>query len=71
MADYSWFDKSPSADDLAASKYRPQGYEPVWDRGSYAKILYYKCRRGCGTLVWNPEEHSQNVCTKFNPVAGE
>lgn len=70
MADYDWFDRSPSKDELAARKYRPLGFHPVWDSG-VNRVQYYRCHRGCGTLVWNPEEHMKNVCPTFEPVAGE
>lgn len=30
----------------------------------------YKCRRGCGTLVWDVEAHIKNVCPTFEPVVG-
>lgn len=26
------------------------------------EVMAYKCKRGCGTLVWDIESHVQNVC---------
>ena len=48
-----------------AAELRPLGF--IYDH----KTKAFFCRRGCGTLVWNPEEHMENVCTKFEPVAGD
>jgi len=49
----------------AARKWRPLGLRLDFNTG------YYECRRGCGTLVWDAEAHIKNVCTEFNPVAGD
>lgn len=59
----------------AAKKYRHQGLVAVFKESDFIgpqtlPILYYKCRRGCGGLVWDPEAHMKNVCTEFNPIAG-
>jgi len=43
---------------------RAQGY--VWSLEQQA----YRCRRGCGTLVWDTDAHSKNVCTEFKPIVG-
>ena len=31
----------------------------------------WACRRGCGCVVHNPDEHVRNVCVEFNPVVGD
>jgi len=82
MADYDWFDPAyyppepPDPYKEEAKKYRPLGLEAVFEKSDFIgpqvlPIKYYKCRRGCGTLVWDPEEHIKNVCTEFNPVVGK
>lgn len=72
MADYDWFDRTPSKDELDATKYRPLGFDRLIIPTTSGTVAcqVYRCRRGCGTLVWNPEEHMKNVCTQFNPRAG-
>ena len=75
MADYDWFDRSPTEAKKSGEKWRVQGLHPVYADahtmgGQPLYIDHYECRRGCGCLVWNPTEHVKNVCTEFNPVAG-
>lgn len=79
MADYDWFDRDrdyePDPWEIKAAKYRPLGFEAVFAKSDFIgrqslPVEYYLCRRGCGTLVWNPEDHMKNVCTQFNPRAG-
>lgn len=60
----------------AAKKYRPLGFQAVFEDSDFIgsqtlRIKYYMCRRGCGGLVWSPEDHMKNVCTEFNPIIGE
>ncbi len=55
---------------------RSQGFSPVWTGamvigGPYTRPDHWQCRRGCGTLVWDPEAHMANVCIEWNPRAGE
>lgn len=71
MADYDWFDRGPTSNERAANDLRPKGLIAVWDMQRRDHIKYYLCRRGCGTLVWDPEAHMQNVCRDFNPVVGD
>jgi len=76
MADYDWFDhteREPHPAEIEAAKWRVQGFDAKFSYGSFYNVTgveYYRCRRGCGTLVWNPEDHMKNVCTKFEPVVG-
>jgi hypothetical protein len=73
MADYDWFDREPTKWEIEANAKRPQGYAAVFNYSSISKIngiKYFLCRRGCGTLVWDTVAHSKNVCTTFEPVAG-
>lgn len=49
---------------VSKARLRTQGY--VWNENARA----YQCRRGCGTLVWDTQAHSKNVCPEFNPVVG-
>jgi hypothetical protein len=71
MADYDWFDdRGPSAGELAAAKWRPRGFDAIFNKHS-TSVSHYRCRRGCGTLVWNPEDHIKNVCVMWEPVVGE
>lgn len=46
------------------AKLRTQGFVYV------EQARAYQCRRGCGCLVWNTQEHMANVCTEFNPIVG-
>ena len=75
MADYDWFDHTPSESDKLAAEWRAQGMHPVADGhmigGQILRIKYYKCQRGCGTIVWDPEAHVMNVCIEFKPVVGK
>jgi len=71
MADYDWFDRSPTEAEVTASEWRPQGLHAVFEGLNNTRIKYYMCRRGCGTLVWSPTEHIKNVCVTWNPVAGK
>lgn len=69
MADYDWFfDNCPSPDEVRARKYRPLGFHAEWSE--WRSIKYFRCLRGCGCLVHDPEAHMKNVCTTFNPEAG-
>lgn len=79
MADYDWTkdcgcslmgphkdfcEKNPNyKSNMLHAEKRVQGYH--WSNSASA----YMCRRGCGTLVWDTETHSQNVCREFNPIA--
>jgi hypothetical protein len=47
-----------------AVKYRPLGLLWSWKHNAYL------CRRGCGCVVFSPEDHIKNVCTSFDPVVG-
>lgn len=47
------------------AEFRAQGFVPYDEAEGI-----WKCRRGCGTLVWFPAEHMRNVCITFSPVAG-
>lgn len=77
MADYDWFDRTPTEAEIKGSKWRPLGLHPVYQQGKYTMggsplyLDYFQCRRGCGTLVWDPEAHIKNVCTKWEPVVAE
>ena len=46
------------------ARYRSQGFVSFGNDG------LYKCRRGCGTVVWDVDTHIKNVCPSFNPVVG-
>lgn len=73
MADYDWFDREPNPFEIEAKRMRPLGFVAMFRRSSIGKVNgidYYLCRRGCGTVVWNPEIHMKNVCPTFEPVAG-
>jgi hypothetical protein len=71
MADYDWFDRTDDMErHFNAQRLRGMGFHPVWSTHGVAPE-YYQCRRGCGTLVWDPEAHMKNVCTIFEPVVGE
>lgn len=47
-----------------ARRVRPLGFVML-------KKGLYGCRRGCGCVVWNVDDHIKNVCKEFNPIAGE
>lgn len=51
--------------DAKLGRMRSQGF--IWDDNAEA----WQCRRGCGCLVWNVADHTTNVCTKFEPRAGD
>lgn len=76
MADYDWFDhESPTKAKLLGEKWRAQGLHPVYGDshtmgGQPLYLTHYICRRGCGCLVGNPEDHIKNVCIKWEPVVG-
>lgn len=74
MADYSdAYSRCPSPAELDEAKYRPLGFMAIrilTSSGTLATQVY-ACRRGCGTVVWSPEDHMKNVCPEFNPVVGE
>ena len=75
MADYDWFDRTPTEAENTGNRWRSQGLHPVYKDahtmgGSPLYIQYYECRRGCGTIVHDPATHIKNVCPEFNPVAG-
>lgn len=46
------------------AKCRVDGF--LWSEQAHA----FKCRRGCGTLVWDMKAHKANVCPEFNPIVG-
>lgn len=75
MADYDWFDNEITTEaSRVGGRWRIQGLHPVFKSpttmgGQPLYIDYYQCRRGCGTIVWNPQEHIDNVCREFNPVS--
>lgn len=78
MADYDWFDNEEDTTkaEITAAKWRPLGliavHGPAHTMGGQALYIeHYRCRRGCGTLVWNPQEHIDNVCREWHPVAGQ
>lgn len=76
MADYDWFDhEKPTEAKTLGEKYRALGFSPVYKDshtmgGQPLYLDYYLCRRGCGCMVWSPEDHMKNVCREFNPIAG-
>lgn len=40
---------------------------PVYaDNSGWKQLIGYKCNRGCGTIVWDPEAHIKNVCRSDN-----
>lgn len=47
------------------AKMRAQGFVPL-----EPNKVAFRCRRGCGTLVWDIDMHIKNVCPTFNPVVG-
>lgn len=57
-------------------QWRSMGFHPVWfDRASMVigrpvRPDAWQCKRGCGTLVWDPATHIENVCRTWEPVAG-
>jgi hypothetical protein len=70
MADYDWGLRDTAAEMEAHHRQyelRAMGFQPIFDNGF---LTYYQCRRGCGTLVWDPETHMENVCREFSPVVG-
>lgn len=77
MADYDWFPERREAERkqrIEDGKKRAMGFHPVYMREGSAlheKLVHYQCRRGCGTLVWDINDHMKNVCREFNPVVGE
>lgn len=52
------------AEDELLAKMRVLGFVPKQSK-------LFQCRRGCGTLVWDVEAHIKNVCTTWEPVAGD
>lgn len=75
MADYDWFDTPKENQyETTAKRWRPEGLQAKFSLDSLGRIngiMFYLCRRGCGTLVHDPAKHIQNVCTTFNPVVGD
>jgi hypothetical protein len=55
--------KANVAHDEHVAKMRAQGF--AW----HSEGLY-KCRRGCGTLVWDVPDHVKNVCPTWLVIAG-
>lgn len=76
MADYRRDEPYvPSPEEKQAAEYRPLGFEPIWTErysSSYRRdaILAWKCRRGCGTVVWDVADHIKNVCKEWSPIVG-
>ena len=72
MADYDWFPERHEAERQRVrtdNENKARGLFPVYNRDVTA-IQYYRCLRGCGTLVWDIETHIKNVCPTFEPVVG-
>lgn len=66
MADYDWFDNQErNLYKAEAAEYEKIGFRVVFRYDGLFNIKgikYFRCLRGCGTIVWNPEEHMKNVC---------
>lgn len=73
MADYDWFDRTPTEAKLEGMEWEKKGLKPVYKDDAYTMggqplhISHFECMRGCGTLVWNPVAHIKNVCTEWSP----
>ena len=72
MADYDWFADQwqPTPQEKEAAEREKQGFVAVWEEASLGrsrhKVKYYRCLRGCGTLVWDLNAHIKNVCPHYN-----
>ena len=77
MADYDWFPERHEArmkQQAEDNANRARGFHPVYmTLGSAlnSTLVYYQCRRGCGTLVHDIEAHIKNVCPRFEPLVGQ
>ena len=63
---------SRARDDVKVAYYAEQtrlaqGFVPfkvTTQFGCYTQVGW-KCQRGCGCIVWEPDEHMKNVCTTY------
>ena len=57
-------------------KFRSMGFTPLWFKETVIgdgpqRPDAWACRRGCGTLVWDPKTHMENICIGWAPRVGD